>query len=63
MSPDDLTLIEAIDLLAKRGFRVIADPAPELPFCNYFIVNSKGQVAKRGVTGASLRMLAAYGCV
>ena len=32
MSPNDLTLIEAIDLLAKRGFRVIRRSGAGTPF-------------------------------
>ena len=60
MSPNDFTLIQAIERLAHNGYHVLRDPSPELPHAGFYVLRN-GQLIRQGLTGASVRMLAAYG--
>ena len=62
MTPNSLTLTDAIDLLRGRGYLIGADPDPALPFCNYYLQSRDGNGPMHsGLTAASLCMYAAYG--
>ena len=62
MTPNSLTLTDAIDLLRGRGYLIGADPDPVLPFCNYYLQSRDGTGPMHsGLTAASLCLYAAYG--